>query len=1723
MSSVDNRIVEMQFDNKQFEKGISTTINSIDDLKKALNFTGAEKGIDNITSKFNGIGLDKVNTALDSVTSKFSIFGTVADQAIRRVTDSITGTLLTEVGKLANAFSGREGLLEGFKEYELKVKSIQTIAANTGALSNKTVQDLSEDEEQAAKDVIQGLYASGEARRQQLELAGYNYDRVQSRVNELMDNMSENGKKTTSTMKDIDEALDELNNYADKTIYNFAQMTDAIGKFTVSGIDLATSTEAVKGIANLAAVSGAQNEQYNRALYNISQAMSTGKIQLVDWKSLELAGMGGEMFQKAIVETAKKSTDAATREIAASIESGKVALRDTLNEGWLTNDVLIESLNKFTAFTEEMTDEERELERVRWEKMGYTREEIANIEELSRISYEAAQKVRTWTQLVDTLKEEIGSSYTSMWQNIIGDFNEATELWTGIHDVIEDNFVKPMAEARDVKWSYFHDNGGRDAAIQGFANVGNSLLKLFHAISDAWHEVFPRDDGRRITAIAKAFAAFSEKLVMSDETAEKVKTAFKGLFSILHIGTTIISEVIKLFAKLISVIFSLGSGTNPILDLMAAIGELFISLDKFITEGNLIEEVLNTIVDLIKKIPPALDPLEEGFGKVFNKMKNGFGEARDIVKGFVKGSEDDINSMQDADTSGAEKFSNKVKDSLSPIADFGSVFFEKVKHIASVIWEWVKEAAVKVAELYKNTTAEDISLAAIIQAIIGVELFGMFKNLTRSIGQSANDISKITKNLDKITNSIVGILSGVKDVLHAYVMDIKANVILKIAGAVLMLCGALIALSQIDTVDLWNAVGAMSALMLELGALSHLLSDDSDKLITGTFTDMGKVILEMTTGIWLLASSLLKLSKLNSEQLAQGTLGITIVLNAIVISLKLLSKEDSSKIKGAGLVIMSIALAIDMLIPAILSLGALNEVATKGIISVMWVLIELVSTVSALALEFKYLDSKGLAIAGATMMEIATAIDLLIPSLIILSLIPDDKIAKATGIIAALMIAMASSIFLMSIAMKKLLPSDVLALGLALNEMAIAINLLVIPLTIIGALPFKVIAQGVTAVAITISALVIALKYIPDNSAKLAAGMIEMAVAVDLIATALAILAIMKTEQIIKAAISIGVVIAVMTASLYKLDKIGNIKRTAKSFVMMSSSIAIIAASLYALAKIDTNKIWGAAGALIGIMVAIVGLGYMLGEFKIDDNLMKLNLSFLAFGGGLALAAASVKLIVDALKEISEMDFSGANFENFGEVLSDIFRGIKESADEAVEAVLAIVGSIIAGLIAAVPSITKDVIKLMVKILIDIRNNIHDIVDNVYKIFIKVLEGIADNIYDIVTQLIRLIYGIVTAVNDRMDTIVAAAFGLVLSTVEGITKWLKNGDNRDRLLTDLEALIYEIGTLIIDCGWIMIKVGWRLLTYLLIGLTDLGYALGEKLYDFMRGADGNGGLVAEIRKVVDSAADAFKDIGKSIVDYIVDGIINGLKITTGNKYIDAALSEMLNASIDTFIPGRKIYRTINNGFSAIRSVWDENSPSKEGEKTGGWLVDGIVKGIAKKENEANNAMGGLAKGMLSTLNFDLGVASPSKLTEQTGIFVIQGLINGLEESRKVLSSSINDICNSIDEDFNNTENKPKITPVLNMDEFEYGSAFSDIRTDVNGLVTNRLSVQFPSLDENNDKVVNAIGLLQEEISELQDYISELTIQMDTGALVGSIVKPMDKALGGRVNMRKQGV
>lgn len=371
---VDDRVVEMRFDNSQFESAVKQSMGTLDNLNNSIkkNTSGNVDNFKALNKAINSVDTSGLSKGVETVTAKFSALNVAGMTVISNLTTAVMNFATQAVKKLTV-----QPLIDGLHEYETQINAIQTIMSNT--------------------------------------------------------------KSKGTTLDQVNGALDELNHYADLTIYNFSEMTKNIGTFTAAGVDLQTSVDSIKGIANLAAVSGSTSQQASVAMYQLSQAIATGTVRLQDWNSVVNAGMGGEVFQNALKRTAEHfGTD------VDSMISKYGSFRESLTRGdWLTTQVLTETLKQISGAYSEAD----------LIAQGYSQDQAQAIADLADDATKAATKIKTGTQLISTMWEAIGSGWTKTWQLIVGDFEESRAFWSGL-------------------W-----NDELSPIIEGFSNARNDLLE----------------------------------------------------------------------------------------------------------------------------------------------------------------------------------------------------------------------------------------------------------------------------------------------------------------------------------------------------------------------------------------------------------------------------------------------------------------------------------------------------------------------------------------------------------------------------------------------------------------------------------------------------------------------------------------------------------------------------------------------------------------------------------------------------------------------------------------------------------------------------------------------------------------------------------------------------------------------------------------------------------------------------------------------------------------------------------------------------------------------------------------------------------------------------------------------------------------------------------------------------------------------------------------------
>ena len=996
MSSVDNRVVEMQFENKQFESGVATTLSSVKKLKEGLNFKDSAESLKNLGSVSKNVDMSNLIGAVESIKDRFSALGIIGMTVLQNIANKAisVGSTLTKSLTL-------QPIMDGFSEYETQMNSIQTILSNT--------------------------------------------------------------RSEGTNIQQVNAALDELNHYADQTIYNFTEMTRNIGTFTAAGVDLNTSVNAIQGIANLAAVSGSNSQQASTAMYQLSQALATGTVKLMDWNSVVNAGMGGQVFQDALKETSKELGTGAEAAIKA-----KGSFRESLQTGWLTSKVLTETLKKFTTsgameWVANYCDVSKDAVQSAYDQAyanskatdtigkqkdaidgcaealakqtGKSKDAIKETLSLAYDAQDAATKVKTFSQLIDTLKEALGSGWTKSWQIMIGDFEEAREMWTNVSVVLSD-MINKSADARNALLQDWANLGGRKAIIDGIATAFNNIVSVAGAVSKAFREVFPPVTAQQLMNISNGFKTLMEKMKPTEESLSKISRIAKGFFSGLDLIKKGLMSVLGPIGNFVGS-NGLGGLATSLLDVLASVGDFITGLDEAADKGKFFETISSTLATGLNGLKTVLDNIGGGF----------------------------------------DNFTGKIDTIVGKFKDFISSAIEPLKNALT----WLKE----------NISLNDIFSGLIAGSTVKAfsNIAGVFQKIQDAIDDFTGDGGEKVKG---IKESITDLLGTLGDTLQTFQTQVKATSLLEIAAAVTLLVSSLDTLSDLDAGQAISGVAVIGVLMKELNMSLRSISGMDSKGVIKSAAAMILVAKAVNT----LSKAIASVGSLSFSQIVKGLGGVSASLFGLSKAAQAIGKTKVSL--KSSIAVLALAEACKILSNAVEKIGSMNfKSMVKGIGGIGVVLTELVGATVILD---KFTGGKGAVTGAAAVLILAQALSKIGPALESVGKLSWDQVktgltgiglalVEMTAVIAVLSnttgidggITSAASILILALALKPIgdeltalsglswdqIKTGLAAMGGALAELVIALSVAGISglSGLIGAISIDVVAFGLQSIA----------------------------------------------------------------------------------------------------------------------------------------------------------------------------------------------------------------------------------------------------------------------------------------------------------------------------------------------------------------------------------------------------------------------------------------------------------------------------------------------------------------------------------------------------------------------------------------------------------------------------------------------------------------------------------
>ena len=1349
--TVDERVVEMRFDNKQFESNVQTTMSSIDKLKEKLKFSGASKGLEELNSISKKTDLSGISKSADAVRVKFSAMQIAGATALANITNSALNA-----GKRIMSALTIDPIKTGFQEYETQINSVQTILANT--------------------------------------------------------------QSKGSTINDVNKALDELNKYADLTIYNFTEMTRNIGTFTAAGVDLDTSVNAIQGIANLAAVSGSNSQQASTAMYQLSQALATGTIRLMDWNSVVNAGMGGQVFQDALKETSRELNTGVDAAIKAN-----GSFRESLKTGWLTSEVLTQTLKKFTtsganeyvakytglsikavkASLKNAEAQYGEADAIKMaakelaKKSGKSEEEIKKTLEMAKTATDAATKVKTFTQLWDVMKEAAQSGWSKTWQIIVGDFEEAKDLLTPLADFFT-NAIGKISDARNKllegaldnpftnlvkrldkvtastkkvtkvmkdygevvdkviggefgtgqeRWDKLTKAGydwakvqnmvneklgngtrhteklseanedlqksqgktieqlvkmsdsqlksigftkseidafrelekqsdktgipikkliknidqldGRTLLINSFKNIGKSIVEVFSSMSKAWKKVFPPMTEMQLYNIIAGLHKFSTYLKVDKEAADNFYRTFRGVFSLLKIGSTLLAGPLKIGLKLFT---SLLKAFNiNALDLTASVGDVIYNF------SNWIDSTLD-----FTKVFKVLVPYVTGAAKAFSKFGKSIANV-DAVKNTIKKIREEISKLKDIDLSevgkniieglkiGIKIDSNsicnamkeigiKIITSIKDILGIHSPSTEMIKIGEFTISGFIKGLQNGVSSLFDtigkivsgfirkiSDTLHNVSWSQLFSAGLSVGMLVIIKNLVDTIGKIASpleglgEVFKGAANvLNRSAERIGNVLKSFSKVLRAQAFNIRAEGIKEIAKSIAILVGCLIALSYVPIDKLWESfkvlaaiVGVLAGMVTLVEVLSILSSIFGARAIN--FGSLSIALIGISASLLLLGATVRIIGGMNAEKAENCINGVIKIIRALcglLATYGLLVRGNAARnIDGAGKTILKLSFSLLILVGVMKLIAGMTwpelEKATFGMLGLLVFITAFMRISTIPGREIDNVGKNLVKIAGAMLILVATA-------KLIASMSWGDMGKAAVGMLGLLGIVA----LLMVISM---IPGkNIDNIGNSLYKIAGSMVLLAITAKIISSMSWGDMgkaAVGLLGLSAIIAGLIYATNLASDKELKrVGSTLLMMSVAIGILAIVSTILGIIPIENLAKGVIAVGFLSAMMALMIAATKNADDCKG---NIMAMSVAIAVMAVSVTALSFIKPDKLAGATAAMTLLM----------GMFAL---MAKASSTLKGAIGSLIVMTLAIGLMVGALYLIAQLPIESA-------------------------------------------------------------------------------------------------------------------------------------------------------------------------------------------------------------------------------------------------------------------------------------------------------------------------------------------------------------------------------------------------------------------------------------------------------------------------------------------------
>jgi tape measure domain-containing protein len=1425
MATIDERVVSIAFENTVFEQRVATTMSTLSKLDASIKNIGTSSGLQNIEAQANKVTLQGPMSALDKLKAKLGLAGSGAAQGFSEIDKAGNKVTLEGPSRAVDKLQGKMGQLSAgstFSDIEKASNQVQLsgmsqaidgVAGKFNFLLNTASVALGGIAAQAA------MKGAAFAKSFAFGPLTQGLQEYQTNLQSIQTILANTEGQQVSGLGATNKALGELNEYSDRTIYNFGEMAKNIGTFTAAGVDLPKSVESIKGIANLAALSGSSSQQAATAMYQLSQAIAAGRVGLQDWNSVVNAGMGGAKFQQALMRTAENmgalekgavKIDKATGKATVNGQSFRESIMAKPGEqSWLTSDVLTKTLGQFTG---DMTDAQLAAQ-------GFSKEQIKAIQSTAKTAQEAATQVKTLPQVFDVARESIGSGWAKTFQLIFGDFEQAKETFTGLSNFIN-GFIKKVSDARNKVLGEWSELGGRDALIDNIIIAWDNLERILKAVYEAFRQVFPPTTGEQLYDLTVMFGELMLKLTPSPQLLDNIRRIFAGLFAALHIGWTVIKEVVRVFFDLFGVI---GKGSGGFLGFVASIGDFVVAIDKAITKGGALRGIFDALgailkvpLELLKAVGSAIAGL---FGGTDSGKANELGGAVENLGEKVKPLAGIVN--------GAKAAWEKFKDILGKIKEVVEPAFTKTI-------DFIADFGNKVTEAFESINW-DTALQALQTGLIG----GIFLKL-RSALSGGLGVDVGGGMLEKIGDSFEALTGH----LQTMQQNVQAGTLLKIAAAVGILAGAIFVISTIPPKKVSDAMAAIAIGMLQLIGGLALLSKVGGPMAFATLPLMATGLLILATAMVVLSGAMKIFATMSWEDIAQGLVGVG---GSLVVVAGAVNLMNPVQLMAAGVAMIPLATGIAILATAVKIFATMSwEELAKGLLG-------FAGALGAILLTMFLMPPGIILTTSAGILGLAIAMTMIGSSIAVFGNMDLKTLVQGlVGFAAALMIIGGAMILLP--------PGMVIAQAAGLLIFAGAMTVIAGAIAILGNLDILNLVKGIGALAAILVVLSVGL-YAMTGTLPGAVALLAAAGALAILGPAIGFMGQLEWGTILKGlaamVLSIGALAAVGAIAAVPLIALG------AAIAVLGAGLLVIGAAVYLAAKgisligADGVKAMAALTAAIGAFIVAfpkMVIDFVKGLVTIVAEVAKLAPSIVTS------LVSIVSTLVDGI-----ITLAPKAAEAIHALITAILQVLNENAGPLLAGGLKLINTILSGFASGMPKIIDSATRVITGFLEALARNAPKIVASGVTTLIKFISGIISQLPRLISAGASLVNNFLQGITLHIPKVVPKAVTLITTFIntlaKNVGKFVAAGSNL--ILKFLDGIGNAIPKIVAK-GLEIARKFLNALADGLVGLADAGF---KALIKFLNG------LERSIRENTDDLIEA----GAGIADAILDGIVKAFE------------------------------------------------------------------------------------------------------------------------------------------------------------------------------------------------------------------------------------------------------